>query len=203
MNDTVSEEQAILSTLSPAMRRALLAAEPLNAEPEFDTPAEYCQGHESLDGAHMGVTVHCEDNPLCADAWNRFHADRIPDPDRLTVTISPDVTIGTVVALIGRGLVEHAANGRTRDHELTDRGLCVLHALRALQARGEAGTERVDRRAASLARKLENSALVHHVRPHTVSTVMLLLVREGMVTGAQADLFNAVMQELDSQAAGR
>lgn len=156
MNDVISEEQAILSTLSPAMRRAILAATWLN-----------------------------------------------DDPDRLTVTISPDVTIGTVVALIGRGLVEHAANSRTRDHELTDRGLCVLHALRALRDRGEAGTERVDRRAASLARKLQSSALVHHVRPHTVSTVMLLLVREGVVTGVQADRFNAVMQELDRQVAAR
>lgn len=95
MNSTISEEDAILSTLSPAMRRALLTAAPAD-----------------------------------------------PDTERLFITISRDVTIGTVVSLIGRGLVEHAANTRTRDHELTNRGLCILHALKALQERGQAGTER-------------------------------------------------------------
>jgi hypothetical protein len=134
----ISEEQAILSTLSPAMRRALLTATPLWDDPEWDSVADYCEGHESLNGADMGRTVMCEQDPICADAWARYHADRQPDPDRKVVTISADVTIGTVVALIGRGLVEHAVNSRTRDHELTDRGLCVLHALKALPAEQQA-----------------------------------------------------------------
>lgn len=210
MSNTVSEEQAILSTLSPAMRRALLAAEPLNAEPEFDTPAEYCQGHESLDGAHMGVTVHCENNPLCADAWNRFHADRIPDPDRLAVTISPDVTIGTVVALIGRGLVEHAANSRTRDHELTDRGLCILHALKALQERGQAGAERPSglshrqRRRANLAFSAATSALnearaqgrLSMAYSHSIAAALESLADSGDTSPATLRVIASVFREV-------
>jgi len=155
MRTTISEEQAILSILSPTMRRAMLAAEPLNEE-----------------------------------------------PDRKVIRVTPDTSVGTVVALIGRGLAEPQPSSSTgREHELTDKGLCVLHALNALRARGQAGTE--DPRPARLARKLEDRASVHHLRAHTVSTVLTLLVRERIVTGQQAERLNAVAQELDKLAALR
>lgn len=134
MTIAFSEEQAILSTLSPAMRRAMLSATPLQDEPEWDNPADYCTGHESLRGDLMGASAYCEGSEVCHQAREAYNADRQADPDRKVITISPGVTIGTVVALIGRGLVEPAANSRTRDHELTDKGLCILHALKALPA---------------------------------------------------------------------
>lgn len=203
MNETISEEQAVLSTLSPVMRRALLTAVPAEPEPEWDTVADYCQGHESLRGDLMGASQYCEGEQVCRQAREAYKTDREPDHDQLFITISPDVTIGSVVALIGRGLCETAAGQSLRKHELTERGMAVFHHLKALQQRGQAGTERVNRRAARLAHNLAERASTHHVLPHTVSTVMLLLVREGMVKGAQAELFNDVMQELDKQAVGR
>lgn len=158
MNETISEERATLSTLSPAMRRALLAATPLQEEPEWDNPADYCTGHESLRGDLMGASQHCEGTEVCHQAREAYKADREPDPDRKVITISPDVTIGTVVALIGRGLVEHAANTRTRDHELTDRGLCILHALKALPVEQQAPREAYSRRQRERAHAAVNSA---------------------------------------------
>lgn len=205
MNEIPSQTDAILSTLSPAMRRALLSAKPLREEPEWDTLADYCPGHEPEPGRDhvMGETVYCEGNNVCHQARVAYDRDRDPDPDRKVITISPDVTIGTVVALIGRSLVEPAANTRTRDHELTDLGLCIRHVLVDLQERGQAGTERVNRKAVRLARTLADRATTHHVLPHAMSTVMLLLVREGAVKGTQAELFNDVMRELDAMAAQR
>lgn len=133
MNDTISEEQAILSTLSPAMRRALLAATSPQPEVEWDNPADYCTGHESLRGDRMGASDYCEGDLVCHQAREAYEQDRIPDPDRLVITVSSDVTVGTVVALIGRGLCYPQPTAH-REHELTDRGLCVLHALKALPA---------------------------------------------------------------------
>lgn len=147
MTQAISEEQAILSTLSPAMRRAILSAVPAEPEPEWGTLADYCTGHESLRGDLMGATQYCEGSQVCKQARDAYAADRVADMDRLYIHVTPDVTVGTVVALIGRGLAEaQPLSTVTREHELTDKGMCVLHALRALPADQRTPREAYSRR---------------------------------------------------------
>lgn len=136
MTVITNQEQALLSTLTPAMCGALLSASPAQPEVEWDNPADYCEGHESLRGDRMGVTEHCEGDRVCQQARDAYDRDRIPDPDRLVITVSTDVTIGTVVALIGRSLCYPNVTAM-REHELTELGLCVRHTLVALQERGQ------------------------------------------------------------------
>lgn len=146
MNQPISEEQAILSTLSPAMRRAILAAKPEDPEPNFDNPADYCTGHETTRGDLMGASLYCQGERVCHQAREAYKDDREPDYDRLFVTIGADVTVGTVVALLGRGLVEHARSQSYREHELTERGMATYHALKALPVQDQVPAKSATRR---------------------------------------------------------
>jgi len=124
--------QLLAAELSGPMRAALLTAEAAPPEPEWDYPADYCQGHESLDfGAYVETLEYCETSPVCDQARTAYEADRQPDPDRLAIVCSGTVKHGTVVALLARKLVDPLMYADVNYNPLTDLGVDVLAVLKA------------------------------------------------------------------------
>ena len=127
--------QLLAADLTPAMRRAVLAARPTELnQPEWDHVSDYCPGHESLRGDRMGASDYCPPERPCAEALAAFRADRAPDPDVLHIEANMDVKIGTVVALMARGVCLDGRAGN--DHKLTDLGYDVHAYLQAMRADG-------------------------------------------------------------------
>jgi len=130
--------QLLAADLTPAMRRAVLAARPTELnQPEWDHVSDYCPGHESLRGDRMGASDYCEGTRVCQQAVDAYRAERTPDPDVLHIRKSDAVKIGTVCALIDRRLVE---NVPTYDeygwpqHGLTELGEEVRAHLKAQES---------------------------------------------------------------------
>lgn len=130
-NATISA-QLIAAKLSEPMRRALLSAQPTVGEPEWDVVADYCTGHEVLRADYMGRSFYCEGSQVCHQAREAYKADREPDPDVLHIEINHNNKIGTVVALMDRGICLDGQRGN--DHQLTDLGYQVHAILKAQQS---------------------------------------------------------------------
>lgn len=125
--------QLTAAALTEPMRRAILAAQAAPAEPEWDQPADYCQGHESLRGDLMGASDYCESWQVCEQAREAYEADHAPDPDRLAILAGKPHQIGTIVALIHRGLCSTLMYAEANYFELTDLGVQVFEVLKAAE----------------------------------------------------------------------
>lgn len=103
-NDAI-QAQLLAAQLSEPMRRALLTAGGMVNRDDLtgETVLDYCPGHESLAGAHMGTSVLCEQP--CAEAVAAYRAERTPDPDDLHVRVTDGVGVATVIALTARGIL--------------------------------------------------------------------------------------------------
>lgn len=133
--------QLLAAQLTEPMRRAMLAAQGTVNRDDLtgDTVADYCPGHESLRGDRMGASDYCDGTPACSQAVDAYRAERTPDPDVLHVRKSDTVKIGTVCALLDRGLLERSPildEFGTPQHVLTDLGYDVHTYLVAMRADG-------------------------------------------------------------------
>lgn len=126
-----SSPELLAEELSTHMRAALLTAEAAPPEPEWDYPADYCTGHESLRGDMMGATQYCEGDNVCHQAREAYAADRQVDPGRLVIVKSDTVKLATVVALLARGLVGPLMRAEVNYNPLTELGVAVLDVLKA------------------------------------------------------------------------
>lgn len=127
--------QLAAADLSEPMRRAMLTAQgTVLDQPEWDTPADYCTGHESLRGDLMGASFYCEGSTVCHQAMEAYKADREPDPDVLHIEVDERVKVATVVALMKRGLCLDGRAGN--DHKLTVLGRNVYDVLKARRGSG-------------------------------------------------------------------
>lgn len=134
--------QLMAAQLTEPMRRAMLTAQGTVNRDDLtgDTVADYCPGHESLRGDSMGASDYCEGTPVCVQAVDAYRAERTPDPDVLHVRKDDTVKIGTVCALVDRGLLERQPvldEYGTPQHVLTDLGYAVLAVLQATSKSGE------------------------------------------------------------------
>jgi hypothetical protein len=100
--------QQIASKLTAAMASALLNASGTVDRLDLtgETVADYCTGHETLRGDLMGASLFCEGRQVCKQAVDAYRAEREPDQDVLHVRTSDTVRVGTVIALIQRGLLQ-------------------------------------------------------------------------------------------------
>lgn len=122
--------QLLAAELTPAMRVAVLSAQPTELDqPQWDDAADYCTGHESLRGDLMGASFFCEGPQVCHQAREAYKADREPDPDMLHIEQTDDVRVATIVAVMQRGICLDGRPGS--DHRLTDLGHQVWLALKA------------------------------------------------------------------------
>jgi hypothetical protein len=133
--------QLTAAELTEPMRHAILNAQGTVNRDDLtgDTVADYCPGHESLRGDRMGVSDHCEGMAICQQALDEYRAERTPDTDILHVRKSDTVKIGTVCALLRRGLLEATPvldEFGTPQHILTDLGYDVHAYLTAMRQDG-------------------------------------------------------------------
>lgn len=126
-NATIGE---VIRKMTPAMRRAVLAAAP-TATPGDYTVSEHCPGHS---GTH-GVT-YCDHDQPCAEALASYRAAHEPDPDVLHIASGSHAGVGTVVALISRGILTAPRLQSSHEHGLTELGYGVHAALKAQAALG-------------------------------------------------------------------
>jgi hypothetical protein len=100
--------QQIASKLTAAMASALLNASGTVDRLDLtgETVADYCTGHETLRGDLMGASLFCEGRQVCKQAVDACRAEREPDQGVLHVRTSDTVKVGTLVALMARGLLE-------------------------------------------------------------------------------------------------
>lgn len=100
--------QLLASKLTAAMASALLNASGTVDRLDLtgETVADYCPGHETLRGDLMGASLFCEGRQACKQAVDAYRAEREPDQDVLHVRKSDTVKVGTVVALMARGLLQ-------------------------------------------------------------------------------------------------
>lgn len=135
------QAQLLASRLTGAMVAAMLTAQGTVNRDDLtgDTVADYCPGHESLRGDRMGASDYCEGANVCPQAVDAYRAERTPDADVLHVCKSDTVKIGTVCALLDRGLLERQPvldEFGTPQHVLTDLGYDVHTYLVAMRADG-------------------------------------------------------------------
>jgi len=128
--------QLLASKLTVPMAAVLLAAQGTVNRDDLtgDTVADYCPGHESLRGDRMGASDYCEGSRVCKQAVDAYRAERTPDPDVLHVRTSDTVKVGTVLALMNRGLLEKAPTYdefSRPQHILTELGAAVRDARQA------------------------------------------------------------------------
>lgn len=100
--------QLLASKLTAAMASALLNASGTVDRLDLtgETVADYCPGHETLRGDLMGASLFCEGRQVCKQAVDAYRAEREPDQDVLHVRKNDTVKVGTVVALMARGLLQ-------------------------------------------------------------------------------------------------
>lgn len=133
--------QLLAAQLTEPMRHAMLTAQGTVNRDDLtgDTVADYCPGHESLRGDRMGASDYCEGANACQQAVDAYRAERAPDAEVLHVRKSDTVKIGTVCALLDRGLLERSHvydEYGWPQHLLTDLGRDVHAHLVARRADG-------------------------------------------------------------------
>lgn len=128
--------QLLASKLTPAMASALLNANGTVDRLDLtgETVDDYCPGHETLRGDLMGISLFCEGRQVCKQAVDAYRAEREPDQDVLHVRTSDTVKVGTVVALMARGLLQREQvydEFGWPQHLLSELGYEVRAALKA------------------------------------------------------------------------
>lgn len=128
--------QLLASKLTGAMASALLNANGTVDRLDLtgETVDDYCPGHETLRGDLMGASLFCEGRQVCKQAVDAYRAEREPDQDVLHVRTTDTVKVGTVIALIQRGLLEReivADEFGAAQHVLSELGYEVRAVLQS------------------------------------------------------------------------